>query len=128
LSLKEAAAPRTVDIGPAAKSLIGKVDTDSVKRDFFRPALDRDARERFRDKLRLLDLGLENRLSDRIGLLTRQADAAGRSRPGLTRPDRFSTKRGAPHAALSSSRRRPGPCARGCPAAASCPILYIHTV
>ena len=36
----------------------------------FRPALGRDARERFRDKLRLLNLGLENRLSDRIGLLS----------------------------------------------------------
>ncbi len=33
-------------------------------------ALNRDLRERFREKLSLLNLGLENRLSDRIGLLS----------------------------------------------------------
>lgn len=33
----------------------------------FRAALDRPSRELFRDKLRLLNLGLENRLTDRIG-------------------------------------------------------------
>lgn len=33
-------------------------------------AVTRELRERFRDKLRLLDLGLENRLTDRIGLLS----------------------------------------------------------
>ncbi len=36
----------------------------------FRPALNRSSRELFRDKLRLLNLGLENRLTDRIGLLS----------------------------------------------------------
>jgi len=36
----------------------------------FRAALDRSSRELFRDKLRLLNLGLENRLTDRIGLLS----------------------------------------------------------
>ncbi|WP_396329115.1 ABC transporter ATP-binding protein [Burkholderia anthina] len=36
----------------------------------FRAALDRPSRELFRDKLRLLNLGLENRLTDRIGLLS----------------------------------------------------------
>lgn len=36
----------------------------------FRPALNRSSRELFRDKLRLLNLGLENRLADRIGLLS----------------------------------------------------------
>ncbi|KAB0632721.1 ATP-binding cassette domain-containing protein [Burkholderia stagnalis] len=35
-----------------------------------RAALDRPSRELFRDKLRLLNLGLENRLTDRIGLLS----------------------------------------------------------
>jgi putative ABC transport system ATP-binding protein len=36
----------------------------------FRPALNKSSRELFRDKLRLLNLGLENRLTDRIGLLS----------------------------------------------------------
>ncbi|TWG80426.1 putative ABC transport system ATP-binding protein [Cupriavidus gilardii J11] len=36
----------------------------------FRPALNKASRELFRDKLRLLNLGLENRLTDRIGLLS----------------------------------------------------------
>ncbi|KAA0180217.1 ABC transporter ATP-binding protein [Cupriavidus cauae] len=36
----------------------------------FRPALNRSSRELFREKLRLLNLGLENRLTDRIGLLS----------------------------------------------------------
>ncbi|KVE26945.1 ABC transporter ATP-binding protein [Burkholderia singularis] len=36
----------------------------------FRAALNRASRELFRDKLRLLNLGLENRLTDRIGLLS----------------------------------------------------------
>ncbi|CAJ92533.1 ABC-type putative transport system, ATPase component [Cupriavidus necator] len=36
----------------------------------FRPALNRTSRELFREKLRLLNLGLENRLTDRIGLLS----------------------------------------------------------
>lgn len=36
----------------------------------FRLSLNRDLRERFRDKLAVLRLGLENRLSDRIGLLS----------------------------------------------------------
>jgi len=33
-------------------------------------ALDRELRERFRDRLRILGLGLENRLQDRMGLLS----------------------------------------------------------
>ncbi|WP_322041876.1 ABC transporter ATP-binding protein [Paraburkholderia sp. J67] len=40
------------------------------KRRGFGPALKKQDRELFRDKLRLLNLGLENRLSDRIGLLS----------------------------------------------------------
>ncbi len=36
----------------------------------FGPALKKQHRELFRDKLRLLNLGLENRLTDRIGLLS----------------------------------------------------------
>jgi putative ABC transport system ATP-binding protein len=36
----------------------------------FGPGLKRQDRELFRDKLRLLNLGLENRLTDRIGLLS----------------------------------------------------------
>ncbi len=36
----------------------------------FRPALNRGSRELFREKLRLLNLGLENRLTTRIGLLS----------------------------------------------------------
>jgi putative ABC transport system ATP-binding protein len=40
------------------------------KRRGFGPALRKHERELFRDKLRLLNLGLENRLADRIGLLS----------------------------------------------------------
>lgn len=40
------------------------------KRRGFGFAVNRALRERFRDKLRLLNLGLENRLTDRIGLLS----------------------------------------------------------
>lgn len=40
------------------------------KRRGFGPALKKQDRERFRAKLRLLNLGLENRLTDRIGLLS----------------------------------------------------------
>ena len=40
------------------------------KRHGFGPALKRQDRELFRAKLRLLNLGLENRLTDRIGLLS----------------------------------------------------------
>jgi putative tryptophan/tyrosine transport system ATP-binding protein len=40
------------------------------KRRGFGPALRKHDRELFRDKLRLLNLGLENRLTDRIGLLS----------------------------------------------------------
>lgn len=36
----------------------------------FRSALDRKLRETFREKLRILNLGLENRLADRMGLLS----------------------------------------------------------
>ncbi len=36
----------------------------------FRLSLNRDLRERFREKLAILKLGLENRLADRIGLLS----------------------------------------------------------
>jgi putative tryptophan/tyrosine transport system ATP-binding protein len=35
-----------------------------------RPALDRSRRDEFRSRLRLLNLGLENRLADRMGLLS----------------------------------------------------------
>lgn len=40
------------------------------KRRGFGPSLKKQDRELFRDKLRLLNLGLENRLTDRIGLLS----------------------------------------------------------
>ncbi len=36
----------------------------------FRPALNRDLREQFRERVAILGLGLENRLNDRIGLLS----------------------------------------------------------